>query len=260
MGYNLGISIYCVPDHSIDHLIDFAEMNGFHRIELWDLPTSDANERLVEYLTESKRELSVHVDPSWNIGNFNKISDNIDVLREYLGQAGNWGVKRAVLHTGVVTGDSSRKSINAAEKVINSILELLEEYQIILCIENVGYIRGEIIRDFRQLVNFVDKFPRDLVGVAFDLSHANITEGIGSGIETLGSHIIEVHLSDNLGKTKKHHLPSGKGNIDFSQLKGLQYQYNVTNVTAILEITPDDSWEKNLLDSRKVLQELGLIE
>jgi len=212
--------------------------------------------RLSRYLMQNNSELSVHI-PLLDIGNVGAINDNIRELKDYLQRAGRYDAKRAILHTGVINTRERSQAILAAEQVINSNLDTLEKNGIILCIENVGYLGGDLIHNFTQLAEFVDKFPKDLVCVAFDFSHANITGGVQSGIEILGERIKEIHLSDNQGETEDHHKPIGTGKIDFETMNFRTIQ---DNITAILEIASDNEWETNLLDSRKALQELELIE
>lgn len=254
MNIKTGISIYSVPELSIDTLIYFAEENNFDAIELWDSSIYGSNKNLSRYLHSENRDLSVHA-PLLNLGDDDSYESNTLTLRNLFESAGQWGAKTVVLHTGIIKNGRTSEGVETAKRVINSNIDLLEKYGILLCVENVGYLGCDLIRDFEQLATFVDYFPNHLVGVVFDVSHANITGGVESGIESIGCRIKHIHLSDNLGKPDNHHMPLGKGNIDF----GLLRKCSLTNSSvAILEITPDDDWQTNLLDSRKILQELKL--
>jgi sugar phosphate isomerase/epimerase len=140
--------------------------------------------------------------------------------------------------------------------VIDYNLDTLKEYDIRLCLENVGFLGDDLVSDFDQLAELAGSYEPWLVGVVFDVSHANIAGGIETGIEVLRNRIEYVHLSDNFGKRKNHHMPIGKGSIDFRHLKRCS---SLNDHAGILEITPDGNWQKSLLDSREVLQELNLI-
>ena len=255
MKFDLGISVYSVPGRSIDTLLNFIEKYHFKSIELWDSPLPDVHGRLSKILEDNELELSVHA-PLLDIGDVEAIDTNVRLLHESVHRANLWGAKRVVLHTGVIKRREIDTAIEAAKQVIFSNIKVLEELEIILCIENVGYLRGEFISDFGQLSEFVDNYPNHLVGVVFDIAHANIAGGVHRAIEILGSRIKQVHLSDNNGKVEKHHMPLGKGNINFSALKIDSIQ---NNIVAIMEITPDKKWKKHLLESRKLLQELDLV-
>ena len=162
-------------------------------------------------------------------------------------------------HTGIIDNTSSierLKSIETAKIVISANIDLLKENSVCLCLENVGYLGNDLITNFEDLTTFVDALSCPSVGVAFDIAHANVSGGIENGIDTLGSRIKHIHISDNIGKTDDHHRPLGKGNIDFNLLK---QNLKADLMVAIIEIKPDVNWKKNLLDSRKVLRGMRLI-
>jgi len=256
MNLKPGISIYSVPELSIDALIEFAEEYDFNAIELWDSPLPKSNKRLNRYLSPGDKDLSVH-GPLLNLGDGDALESNTLALRDSFERAGHWGTKTFVLHTGILKNGRTSEGIETAKLVINSNLEVLEKYGIMLCIENVGYLGDDLIRDFEQLAAFVDSFPKHLVGIVFDVSHANTTGRVETGINALRNRITLVHVSDNLGERDNHHMPLGKGNIDFSLLGKCSLP---DNSVVIMEITPVDGWQENLLDSRRVLYALNLIE
>ncbi len=254
MKFKLGISIYSVPDRSIDILIDFVQTHNFSAIELWDSPLSRSNVKLSKYLDVGDKIISVHA-PLLDLGDGSTFKINVQKLRNTIERANLYGAKNIVLHTEELNGQSVSNGINTVKKVIDSNLEILEKYSMALNLENVGYLGNDLISNFEQLTSLVDNFPKHLVGIVFDVSHANLTGGIESGIEILSDKIKLVHLSDNSGDQKEHHMPIGEGNIDFKQL--FKYPY-LDGLTALLEITPNNNWQKNLLDSRNVLQKLNL--
>jgi sugar phosphate isomerase/epimerase len=140
--------------------------------------------------------------------------------------------------------------IKNARYVIETNLDVLKNLGVILCIENTGYLGNDLIKDFGALAAFVDKFPKNLVGVAFDIAHANIMDGVLTGLRTLTKRIRHVHLADNNKLPQNHHMPIGKGSIDF---KPIFKTLTSKDLTIILEITPDSAWQKNLMDGRQFL-------
>ena len=143
---------------------------------------------LSEYLESRDRDLSVHA-PLLNLGDESAFESNVRVLIAMLERAGAYGAKNIVLHTGILSGRDASVGIEIATSVIDSILEMLEMHDLVLCLENVGYLGDDLISDYKQLASLVDSFPRHLVGVAFDFSHANITGGVESGIKILGDRV-----------------------------------------------------------------------
>lgn len=254
MRLKLGISVYSVPERSIDILVDFAGEYNFDAIELWDSPLRRNNSRLLEHLESTDTDLSVHA-PLLNLGDESAFKANVQALRKTIERAGAYGAENVVLHTGILAGLDVSRGIGLAKKVVDSNLDSLNECDITLCLENVGFLGDDLISDFGQLAALVSCFPLHMVGVVFDVSHANITEGIETGIEVLRDRVEFVHLSDNLGEPKNHHIPIGQGNIDFRHLERCS---SLDDRAGILEITPGNNWQMSLLDSRRVLQELSL--
>jgi sugar phosphate isomerase/epimerase len=248
----IGISIYSIPDHSIDILLDFAQRHNYDAIELWSDLLPASNKRLSEYTDNIDAELSVHA-PLLQLGSKKKLEENKSILIDLIQRSYQWKVKKIVLHTGSDNEVNYIKEVEVAADILLSILDLLKERHICLCIENLGYLGNNIICYFNRLADFVDRFPREQVGVTFDLAHANISGGIRSGIDILGDRIKHIHVADNIGVIDNHHMPLGKGKIDFRSIWNIQ---NINDINAILEITPDGNWQKHLLDGRKFLSEM----
>jgi len=70
-----------------------------------------------------------------------------------------------------------------------------------------------------DLLTLINLFPKDQVGVCFDLGHFNLFSeaSIKHWFEVLGPRILEVHLHDNLG-TRDDHIAVGDGTVKFSGL------------------------------------------
>lgn len=252
----LGISIYSIPNQSFDILIDFAEKNRFDVIEIWNSTIIPNILQLQRYLEKKNRELTIHA-PLLNIGDEKTLEKNTQILRKTIERTRELGAKKIVLHTGELNNEDHCKCIEIAKKVINTNIEFLEQNNILLCIENIGYLDDELLSNFDQLAAFVDFFPRHLVGVTFDVAHANVKGGVENGIRLFGIRIQHIHISDNIGEKDNHHKALGKGDIDFSFLRNGNFP---EGSTAILEITPSSNWQKKLLDSRKILDKLNLIK
>lgn len=251
---NLGVSIYCIPDQNLKQLFTFVKDNNFGAIELWDSPLKEPNSKYHNMIEKSKINISVHA-PLLDLGDVNSVNLNVNKLKSSIKRAKKWNAKILVLHLGLCSPNTPHgMALNSAESVISRLIPILEENEIIICVENVGYQQSELISDFTLMKDFIDQFPKKYVGVTFDVAHANVTSDIEKGIEIMGNKIKHIHLSDNKGQKNNHHLPIGNGNIDFKLLSKIS-----KGCDAILEIKPSDLWKKTIIKSRDRLKNIGLI-
>lgn len=237
--------------------MNFIRKDHFEAIELWDTCLTNTQEDFLNFLKDENLILSIHA-PLLDLGKEILLDENKKSLHETIILADYHGAKNVVLHLGGIDSNEPSeitRGIEIARKVIISNIDLLEKHDIYLCIENVGYLGNDLIANFKQLADFVDSFSTSMVGITFDFSHANIFGGVKKGIDVLGSRIKHIHISDNSGIKEGHHMPLGKGNIDLNLLK----QLNTDCIIVIMEIEPDSNWEKNLSDSRKILQVMKII-
>jgi len=65
------------------------------------------------------------------------------------------------------------------------------------------------------ILDIVDRYPADRVGVCLDLGHAHIEGNVLSAVRAAGPRLIHVHASDNRGE-KDEHLVPGKGTIPWN--------------------------------------------
>ena len=211
--------MFSIPERDVGKLIDFSMDNEFESIELWDTPLEESNHICLERIRLTGLHVSVHA-PLLSPGDVKSVKMNVKLLKESICRAKTWGAKILVLHTGLVPpGTDLNSALKATKAVIQQNLHLLEQHEIMLCLENTGYLGNEIISNFVQLAELTDTFPNHLVGVTFDLSHAEITDGVSKGLDILGNRITHIHISDGIEQSNVHHLPLGKGTIEFSVLK-----------------------------------------
>lgn len=258
MTLKLGISIYSIPNLSVETLISFVNEKQFSAIELWSTSFDSLNKDISDFLINMDKTLSIHA-PLLNLGSKAELNKNIKELKNTILLAKQYNARNIVLHIGEIDSEQNielSKNIEIAKKVIINNIELLEENNILLSIENVGYAENELIKSYEQLKNFVDSFDNSNIGITFDLAHANVTEGVENGFKKFGSRINHLHLSDNFGDIEKHHKPLGDGNINFEILKRFSFQ---NEIYAILEIEQQENWKNNLLSSRKLLEKHNIL-
>ena len=250
MKLQFGVSVYSIPGKSIDKLLKFVDNNNFKAVELWDHPLPKMSTWQAKMIERSNIDISVHA-PLLDLGKVNLIEKNTNSLRESIDKASEWRASKVIVHAGQVCEEDFDTAVGAVKETISSVLPILEDRSISLCIENVGYQKNELLTNFVQLFDLVVDFPKKLVGVAYDVSHANVTGDISEGVEILGPRINHIHLSDNLGEINNHHLPIGKGEIDFTKILDL-----IKLNSAIFEIRPTENWKSNILSSKEIIKKI----
>jgi len=93
---------------------------------------------------------------------------------------------------------------------LSSLNELLDAVPagVRFAVENTPVGSGQM----SVILDVVDRYPPDRVGVCLDLGHAHIEENALSAVGAAGPRLIHVHASDNRGE-KDDHLVPGKGTI-----------------------------------------------
>ncbi|MCP4378375.1 MAG: sugar phosphate isomerase/epimerase [bacterium] len=138
------------------------------------------------------------------------------------------GAHCMVVHPSGPVGDSELgPRYDNLRSGLEALLKVAEQVGINLAMENMlpDYLCGKI-SDVRSLL---DEFDTPLLGVCFDVGHANIaTENISQAISALQDRIIAFHLHDNDG-TRDIHIQPLYGSIDWpvlvAKLLGLNFTH-----------------------------------
>ena len=236
----LGISIYSIPNNKIKDLVEFSLANEFYYIELWDDKELSDN---IKYLSNlgKKLSISVHAIPDLNLGVKYLFDDNYQSISELVKKARLINTNNITLHIG------EGGNTETAYKFLNIIAS--EFSDINFNIENVGYLSNETIKGCEELTNFINNFGHSNIGFVFDVAHAAINNEIECLLKGVNRKPKYLHVSDNKQEMNNHHLPIGKGNINFSYFKDI-----LKNIPVILEIKPDINWKENLIISKKTLE------
>ena len=83
------------------------------------------------------------------------------------------------------------------------------------CLENIIIGGTSIDRCYEDLLE-IREAVGDSLKFTLDFGHSRLSQGTAEAIQTLGSAIGHIHLSDNFGE-KDDHLPLGDGNYDYSE-------------------------------------------
>jgi len=145
---------------------------------------------------------------------------------------------------------------------IKEIVPYLEEYNLMLCLENHGkHATG------KQLKTIVDLVASPKVMINYDTANAiyygnvNLKEDLESCIDKIG----HIHLKDKAGAYNEWNFPAiGKGNIDFKMIiDELEKANNNSPLSIEIEFTKDgaknlDEVNKAVKDSYDYLKNMGL--
>ncbi len=114
-------------------------------------------------------------------------------------------------------GDDDARKENC-RKSLEELANSAAEYDVRIAIENMRWRADNPNRTGMytdQLMEIIHDMDR-MIGICFDVGHANISEGsdLGGAFSRNAHRIIHIHLDDNLGIEDDHFQP-GEGNIDF---------------------------------------------
>jgi len=100
---------------------------------------------------------------------------------------------------------------------LSSLNELLDDVPatVRFAVENTPLDSGQV----DIILDIVDRYPADRVGVCLDLGHANIQENALNAVRAAGRRLIHVHASDNHSAEDDHLVP-GKGSIPWERVIG----------------------------------------
>jgi sugar phosphate isomerase/epimerase len=135
------------------------------------------------------------------------------------------GSSRVILPTGFspyLSEDARAGWKSLAGEVWEACLNRAGEMDITICLEN----RYEDTPD--PLTSIINERDNRLLGVCLDVGHVNVfsKKNISHWIKSIGSHVKEIHLNDNDGKTDDH-LTLGEGTIDIPALFRLFHKYKL---------------------------------
>ena len=117
-----------------------------------------------------------------------------------------------VLHTSVPAGQWYPHRWGAFLSSLNELLAAVPP-GIRFAVENTPVDSGQV----GIILDIVDRYPADRVGICLDLGHAHIEGNALSAVRTAGPRLIHVHASDNRGE-KDEHLVPGKGGIPWDDV------------------------------------------
>ena len=206
---------------------------------------ADIKEELARIMPSYDLRLSLHAPFSdVNIGSFNtKIRE--EALRQVIEAihiAAGLGMKTVTVHPGFlspISFSNPQKVVDITRNSVRQIDSSVQGLPIKVGIENMPDMVVTTCRKPDDLAYVIEGTD---VGLCFDVGHANTAGQIEDFLQ-MKDKFVNVHLHDNDGHGD-HHLPPGRGTVDFESVLGELSDYSGTYV---LETR---SWDDTLTGKR----------
>jgi sugar phosphate isomerase/epimerase len=138
------------------------------------------------------------------------------------------GAELLVVHAGDLEDDYSAAKLNNLSRSLKRLLPRLQAKGIKLALENINTPLSTTV----HLLELLEPFDPDWVGVCLDVGHAQLNEDVGQAILSCGSRLMGVHVSDNDGKSDSHFVP-GEGVIDWKNVINMLLNVCYTGVLTL---------------------------
>lgn len=229
----ISLSTHLFVFHDFDERIaSLFPRYGFSNAELWAMPPhfpyadGPAAERIHDMLRGAGVAVaSLHAPLYPDVRTYRKdrwysLSSRDDAHRkesvDAAAGAGAWlarhGGGTLVLHTGFPAESWYPHAWAGFLSSLNELTERVPE-NVRFAVENTPSPSGEV----DIILDIVDRYPRERVGVCLDLGHANITGNAQNAVRAAADRLIHVHAHDNRGARDEHLVP-GRGSIDWKRV------------------------------------------
>ena len=160
-------------------------------------------------------------------GDLSKTEQDIELYIKELQAAHYMDCKRIVLHPSMPYGwaeePCKEKAFEETVKTIERLLPYAQKYGIILCLENMPFVKTHSFSNIEEIKKLVRAFDHANVKACLDTGHLNFTqENIYESILTLGADLETLHVHDDIHRQDRHLIPF-QGEIDWNGfVKGLK--------------------------------------
>ena len=163
--------------------------------------------------------------PFYNVCNTNLAHRDFleEMVRRSIVASGELGVKWIAMHAGTVLEDgySARRSRDRNLSYFRPHIALAKECGCGIALENMADFKERrrwYTASTEELIDLVDAFEDESVGICWDFGHANLTGADqAESLRQVGSWLKSTHVDDNHGKMDEHLAPF-YGNIAWEPL------------------------------------------
>ena len=232
---DISLSTHLFVFHPLDDgILSLFPRYGFPLAELWAMPPhfpyrdAGAADAIAEGLSRNGvRVASLHAPLYPDVRTYRKdrwysLSSTDEEHRRHSVEetvsAAGWlarnGGGTVVLHTSFPSGQWYPHRWGALLSSLNELVNAVPA-NVRFAMENSPMDSGQV----DVILDIVDRYPADRVGVCLDLGHANIQENARNAVLAAGRRLIHVHASDNHAAEDDHLVP-GKGSIPWNHVIG----------------------------------------
>jgi sugar phosphate isomerase/epimerase len=217
---NVSLSTHLFAFHGLDEAIfPLFPRYGFSLAEIWgmpphfpsdDLPAADAIAGRMASHAPLYPDVRTYKKDRWyslsSVDEEHRL-ESVAVTGRTAGWLARNGGGTVVLHTSFPSGQWYPHRWGAFLSSMNELLDAVPA-GVRFAVENTPVDSGQV----GVLLDIVDRYPADRVGICLDLGHAHIEETTISAVHAAAPRLIHIHASDNRGE-KDEHLVPGKGTI-----------------------------------------------
>ena len=232
---DISLSTHLFVYHPLDDgILSLFPRYGFPLAELWAMPPhfpyrdAGAADAIAEGLSRNGvRVASLHAPLYPDVRTYRKdrwysLSSTDEEHRRHSVEetrcAAGWlarnGGGTVVLHTSFPSGQWYPHRWGALLSSLNELVNAVPA-NVRFAMENSPMDSGQV----DVILDIVDRYHADRVGVCLDLGHANIQENARNAVLAAGRRLIHVHASDNHAAEDDHLVP-GKGSIPWNRVIG----------------------------------------
>jgi len=156
-----------------------------------------------------------------------------------------------VLHPGIKTGISMfypGEDWKQNVKTINLLYNHGKDLGLQIAIENLPEKYGFIMNTPEAFKRLYAESSVDDIGIVLDTGHSNLEGQTEAFLRELSKKIVQIHISDNMGKNDQH-LGVGYGNIDWNQFAKILFEINYNKIIMLETV-------ENVGESLHKIQEL----
>ena len=133
--------------------------------------------------------------------------------------AARLGAKNVVVHPSTTIEEDDRRCDEKRKQSRNNVIEISKYSQrkgLTLLLENIpgSYFCSSVFK----LLEFIEEIGEPEIKVCLDIGHANLKNGVISGLKILKDRVVQLHIHDNDGITDQH-LPPGEGKINWDSFR-----------------------------------------
>lgn len=123
---------------------------------------------------------------------------------------GELGIPMTVVHAGVKRNTPQEETFRLNKAFYQKLLPAMEKTGVMVLVENVGIADNQgrfYMNTAQRILDFVEYFDHPLLGVCWDIGHANVFGAQHDEIVKLGKHLKAIHYNDNDRKSDLHTAP-----------------------------------------------------